>query len=126
MKHTYLNKIAVFDNGAGGVATVHFSEQDMQKYGYSDEDQFISWYMNRIQPGVTYEVTTDIPRDQNGKIDKSEREHWSLINKKLIVDPIKKQVKLDKIAADKSKEDALLAKLKITKEDLEIIKKKVG
>lgn len=93
----YLNRVAVTENG-NGVSVTRFSSNDMTRYGHQDEDQFISWYMNRIKPGISYEVISedDIPKDQNGKWDKSKRDSWSLTNGKIESDSSKEKMVKEK------------------------------
>lgn len=108
----YLDKVAVVED-LNGVSLTYFSADDMQKYGYGDEGEFMAWYMGRISPGSPYTVisSVDIPQTR------TQRDEWSIdkVSKKVIIDPVK-------VAAKQAKEDeknAILLKLKITKEELD-------
>lgn len=116
---TYLNRVAVIDNG-NGVSITRFSHNDMTKYGYSDEDAFIAWYMNKISPGTSFTVVneSEIPQT-NGQWDKSDREFWKLNGNKVEVDQVKKQAKEAEKAQKEADKNAVLAKLKISKEELQ-------
>lgn len=111
---TYIDRVAVIEKN-GQISITRFAVNDMQKYGYTDEDQFISWYMNRIAPGDVYNVIdeSNIPKKQDGGWDKSNRNEWSFKNGKVEVDQ-------EKVAAKESKKatkQAVLSKLKITEEE---------
>lgn len=111
---TYLNRVAVIERPDGGISITKFSVDDMQRYGYSDEDAFIAWYMDRINPGTAFTVVpeTDVPTDR------SQRNQWSLKGSKVEVDPVK-------VAAHQQKEaqkNALLNKLKISPEEAKLLK----
>lgn len=111
---TYLNRVAVIETPDGKVSITKFSENDMQRYGFTDEDAFMTWYMNRVFPGMAFTVIpeTDVPTDR------SQRNHWSLKGLKVQVDPTK-------VAAHQQKEaqkTALLNKLKISPEEAKLLK----
>jgi len=112
---TYLDKVAVRQTGEN-ISITRFSVNDMQKYGYSDEDLFIAWYMELRFPGEAFTVIdeTNIPKDQNGNWDKAQRKEWSLINGKVEVDPVKVKKKNEKL----QNRQAVLAKLKISETEL--------
>ena len=116
---TYFNRVAVRDVNSG-VSITRFSEQDRLHYNQPDEDSFIAFYMNLRFPGEAYTVISedDIPKDQNGKWDKSQREHWSLKNKKVEVD----QAKVSAKEAKEAEKDAIYAKMGVTKEEYEKIR----
>lgn len=113
---TYLTKVAVSELPEGRVAITRFSTNDMEKYGFSDEDKFIEFYMTTKRPGMSYTVLSDdvIPKDANGNWDRTNRKEWSLKSGKVQVD----QAKVDAKNAEKAKKQAALAKLKITEDEL--------
>lgn len=106
---SYLTRVGVVER-VDGVSITRFASKDMEKYGYTDEDQFIAWYMNRVFPGVVFSIIgeNDIPKDAQGNWDKSERNKWRVKGGKLKVD---KTVELPREAKTKIKNSAK-AKLK--------------
>lgn len=115
---TYLDKVAV-RNTSLGVSITRFGRRDMERCGYANEDDFITFYMNLRFPGETYTVIneSEIPKDAKGQWDKSKRDCWSLKNGKVEVDQDKVVAK----EARKASRQAVLTKLKITEEELKEI-----
>lgn len=112
---TYLDRVAVRQRQDGGVSITRLSRNDMKKHGYTDEDQFIAWYMNRIAPGEAFTVISeaDIPTDR------SNRNEWSFKNGKVEVD----QEKVVAKEAKKAEKDLILGKLKISEAELKTLLK---
>lgn len=110
---SYLNNVAIRIKQDGGISITRFSVKDVIRYNFQDEGSFISWYMNRIAPGETYQVISEdvIPKNENGKWDKTNRNEWSFINGLVQVD----SVKVNKNELKKQEIDAIFAKLPITK-----------
>jgi len=54
---------------------------------------------------------------------KQDRNFWKLLGSKVVVDAVKKQAHLDALAAKEAEKDAIYAKLKISREEFEKIKK---
>lgn len=118
---TYLNRVAVRERSDGGVSITRFSYDDMQHYGYIDEDAFIDWYMQKRFPGELFTLISDsnLPKDVNGQWDKSSRNEWSLnkVSKNVFVDQTKVAAKNFK----KAERNQILAKLGLTEEELKKI-----
>lgn len=116
----HLNKVAIWERADGGVSITYFDDRDMAKYGFTDEDQFIAMMVAKLRPDFDADPTlinkSDIP------VDKKDREHWSLKNNKVEADQVKKQAKESAKAQKESEKAAILAKLKISKEEFEKIK----
>jgi len=119
----YLSKVAICEDGSK-ISITRFSENDMNKHGYTDEAEFISFYMNKVFPGKTFTVVDDsnIPKDGNGKWDKSKRAFWSLSQGTVVVDQAKVDAHNLKLAEKAAKKTALLGKLKIDGTDLSVLK----
>lgn len=116
----HLNKVAVWET-ADGVSITYFDDKDMVKYGYANEDEFIAWMVQRLKPNFGVDPTlinkSDIPGDRG------DREHWSVKSGRIEVDLIKKKNKKDQDDAKESGKQAVLAKLGITKQELNKILK---
>lgn len=116
----YLNRVGVVKRPDGGISITRFAVEDMKKYNFTDEDGFMTWYMNRIFPGVPFQVISenDIPKNPDGQWDKNQRNEWSLIAGKVQVDPVKVAVK----QAKEAQKQAVLNKLGLTKDEFEKLK----
>lgn len=114
---TYLNRVAVHDVTN---SITRFSKPDMEYYGFTNEDDFIAWYMNLRFQGVSFTLISesDIPLDANGKWDRSERYAWSVKDGKIIIDPVKKAKK----QAEENQRQAVFNKLGISKDEFGLIK----
>lgn len=65
---SYLEKVAVWDNGFGGIALTYFDTRDVEKYKFQGrEEHFIPWYCSKIRPGESYELVdiNKIPKDRS-------------------------------------------------------------
>lgn len=45
----YLDRVAVWNNDPPSIT--YFSREDMAAYGFTDEDEFITWYTERLKQG---------------------------------------------------------------------------
>lgn len=65
--------------------------------------------------GENYKVVSSLP-------DKTDRKYWKIVGNSVVIDQAKKQADIDKALQEKAAKDAILLKLKITKEELEKLK----
>jgi len=98
----YLSRSAVVTRDDGGVSVTHLALEDMQKYGYTDEDEFIAWYMNRVFPGKVFTVIASA----NVPTDRKHRDFWKPDGDKVLPDQAKV---LEKENREKAKKDRLAA-----------------
>ena len=112
-----LDKVAVWERPDGGISITHFGSED--KRANETDDEFITRHTNRLKldPAFASYTMTIIP-SSDIPTDRANRNEWSLKSGKVIVDPVKVQAKQDAQA----EKDAVLAKLKISKEEFDILK----
>jgi len=115
----YLTRSAVVIRDDGGVSITRLALEDMQKYGYSNEDEFIAWYMNRVSPGKPFSLvpSSDIPTDRK------DRQFWKLDGSKVIPDQAKVAEKEAKEKAKKGRLAELKGKQNFSSQEVsEILK----
>lgn len=114
-----LEKVAIWQRLDGGVSITYFDQRDMQKYGFTDEDAFIVWQVNRLKPsfGVDPTIATkaDIPPDS------PDRDCWEFKGGKVKIDAQKKAAK----QAKEAEKDTIFAKLGITADEFRKIRTKL-
>lgn len=116
----YMSRVAVRERLDGGISITRFGLADMKTYNKSTEDEFIDFYMNFRFPGESFKLIleSDIPKDQNGQWDKSQRNEWSLKGDKVEVDPVKVAVR----QARQNERQAIFNKMGITEEEFKKLK----
>lgn len=108
----HLNKKIIWERPDGGISITHLDDRDKLP-GESDDD-FIARYALKlnISPNKTVVDSSDIPTD------KSQRNEWSLKNKKVEVD----QAKVVAKQAKEAEINAIYSKIGLTKEEFEKIR----
>ena len=115
----HLNRVAVWNDPSCSIT--YFDTRDMVKYGYSNEDDFISWYTGRLKLGTMNGFDYVLIDSANIPSDRAQRGEWSLIGDKVEVDPVKvsqKKAKQDEVAN-------VLGKLKISSAEFDKLKGRV-
>ena len=113
----HLNRKAVWDLPT--IHITHFHTDDMLPG--ETEDEFIDRYILKMKLNPVYSgLTPELVSDADIPSDKSQRNEWSLKNGKVEVDQAKVQAK----EAKKAEKDAVLAKLKISEEELDHLLKR--
>lgn len=107
-----LDKSAVWERSDGGISILTFDTRDMKEG--ETEDQFTTRMIAKHQANFG-SVAPQFVSKSNIPTDKTNRNEWSLKNGKVEVDPVKLAAK----AAKEAEKEAVLSKLKISKEELE-------
>lgn len=112
-----LDRVAVWNRADGGVSITHFDTLDMLEG--ETEDLFIERVLAKHSNAPQLQgVTPTLISSSEIPATKTNRNEWAFKSGKVVVDSAKLQAKLDKAVEKKAKRDAVLAKLKITEEDL--------